>query len=49
MNKAPGLNGVSGKMAKEAFKALPITFVTLFNSCLSIGYFPNSWKNALSN
>lgn len=45
--KAPGIDGISGKMVINAYRSIPTTFVTLYNCCLQKGFFPTNWKTAL--
>lgn len=42
--RAPGLDGVTADIVKQAFTAAPDLFVNLFNRCLEEGRFPTAWK-----
>lgn len=42
--KAPGCDLVEVQVLKQAFKAVPEIFLTLYNACLDRGVFPSTWK-----
>lgn len=42
--KAPGLDGISNVVLKEAFKWKPQQFLALYNNCLRHGIFPSLFK-----
>ncbi len=44
--KAPGLDGITGSVVKEFFRAAPDFLMTLMRRCLDEGVFPASWKAA---
>lgn len=44
--KAPGMDGITSKMMRCIWKAIPDTIVALFNRCLTEGVFPTRWKEA---
>lgn len=45
-NKAPGLDGISGAMVKEAYRVIPEYFFALFSECVRAGKLPLSWRTA---
>jgi len=45
-NKAPGPDGLTGKILQAVHKAHPNILLDLFNSCLRNGTFPAEWKTA---
>lgn len=44
---APGEDEISYQMLKECPISLLQSLATLFTSCLTVGYFPSSWKSAI--
>ncbi|CAK1546866.1 unnamed protein product [Leptosia nina] len=44
--KAPGRDGLSFDICREAIMVDPTLFLALINKCLSIGHFPTIWKEA---
>lgn len=44
--KAPGPDGIPGKIAKLAYNILSKHMAEIFTECLRIGYFPEVWKEA---
>ncbi|KAL0858961.1 hypothetical protein ABMA27_010821 [Loxostege sticticalis] len=44
--KAPGADGFTSEICSRAVNQDLDAFLALFNKCLSIGYFPNIWKEA---
>ena len=44
--KAPGLDGITGSVVKEFFKAVPDFLMALMRRCLDEGVFPAKWKAA---
>ena len=46
INKAPGLDGINNYIIKISAIAIIPTLVNLFNSCMSIGFFPDKLKIA---
>lgn len=45
--KAPGGDGLTADICRRAIGANQDTFLSLANSCLGLGYFPRSWKEAV--
>lgn len=45
-NKAPGLDGLTGAMARSLWKAIPDWILALFQACVREGVFPEDWKKA---
>ncbi|CAI6360923.1 unnamed protein product [Macrosiphum euphorbiae] len=45
-NKAPGPDGLTGKILRAVHKAHPNILPDLYNSCLRSGTFPKEWKTA---
>lgn len=43
-DKAPGPDGVPGRVVKTAAKRCPEHFLSVFNDCLAKGVFPAEWK-----
>ena len=43
---SPGMDGITGRMVKAMWKAIPDHVLTLMASCLRLGYFPEEWKAA---
>ena len=43
-NKAPRPDGVDHFMLRELFHRLPHTFLNIYNTLLSLNYFPQAWK-----
>jgi hypothetical protein len=46
VRKAPGPDGISGKVLKECSQQLAGILTILFNKSLSIGYVPSPWKES---
>lgn len=46
-NKAPGWEGISNEILKEAVSVVPDLFLKSFNLCLEEGVFPVAWKKGL--
>jgi hypothetical protein len=44
--KAPGVDGITGEIYKDAFKMFPNYITALYNGCLRQGSFPTRWKRA---
>ena len=44
--KAPGVEGITGKIFKGAFKLFPNYVTAIYNGCLRQGIFPTRWKRA---
>jgi len=45
-NKAPGPDGLTGKILRAVHKSHPNILLDLYNSCLRSGIFPAEWKTA---
>lgn len=45
-NKAPGPDGLTGKILRAMHKAHPNVLLDLYNSCLRSGTFPAEWKTS---
>ena len=45
-NRAPGHDHLTSDICSEFFTAFPGYLCNLLNSCLELGYFPKSWKDA---
>jgi hypothetical protein len=46
--KAKGYDDISNEAIKWGQNILSDILIKLFNACLSLGYFPNSWKHAIT-
>lgn len=46
LGKAPGLDGITNQVIKEAPEALAIILASLLNACAATGNFPSQWKQA---
>ncbi|GBO05060.1 Putative protein in type-1 retrotransposable element R1DM [Araneus ventricosus] len=46
LRKTPGMDNISVELLRSINKHCPATLLTLLNSCLHLGFFPKSWKNA---
>lgn len=46
-NKAPGWEGVSNEIMREAVTLIPEQFLEVFNTCLKESVFPLIWKNGV--
>jgi hypothetical protein len=44
--KAPGEDGITGEIFKQAFENFPKHITATYNGCLRKGVFPKSWKRA---
>ncbi|XP_047543137.1 uncharacterized protein LOC125075464 [Vanessa atalanta] len=44
--KAPGADGFTADICGRAIHQDPDAFLALYNKCLEIGYFPDTWKEA---
>lgn len=44
--KAPGLDGLSGDVVREAFKVIPSYFQSVYHKCFSTGRLPRAWKKS---
>jgi len=44
--KAPGEDGITGKVYKSAFEVFPRFITAMYNGCLRRGLFPKRWKTA---
>jgi hypothetical protein len=44
--KAPGEDGITGKVYKSAFEVFPRHISAMYNGCLRRGVFPKRWKIA---
>ncbi|GBM52210.1 Retrovirus-related Pol polyprotein from type-1 retrotransposable element R1 [Araneus ventricosus] len=44
--KAPGLDNISIEMIEAIHKKCPEVLTVIYNKCLDLGHFPNSWKVA---
>jgi hypothetical protein len=42
--KAPGEDSITADIYQRAYKQFPIFIYTIYNECLSKGYFPKKWK-----
>lgn len=42
--KAPGLDGITGEIFKQYYKARQDEFLKLADSCIRVGFFPSIWK-----
>ena len=45
--KAPGPDFITNNMIKKSLDIIIPYLVTIFNNCISIGYFPTEWKKAI--
>ncbi|CAK1585042.1 unnamed protein product [Parnassius mnemosyne] len=45
--KSPGGDGLTSDICYKSYLAEPETLLKIFNKCLSLGYFPQEWKNAV--
>jgi hypothetical protein len=45
-NKAPGPDGITGNIYKQAFNTVLVFVTALYNGCLKQGIFPTNWKEA---
>lgn len=46
LGKAPGTNGITNQVIREAPEALPTTLALLLNVCTKTGVYPSRWKQA---
>lgn len=46
-NKAPGIDGINNKVLKKLPEVVFVILSEIFNCCLSNGYFPNNFKQAI--
>lgn len=47
ISKSPGIDGINNRMLKN-LSPKAIEFITnIFNLCMSVGYFPKTWKTAI--
>ncbi|UYV83340.1 hypothetical protein LAZ67_23000632 [Cordylochernes scorpioides] len=44
--KAPGSDNISNNMIKYAYPRISIILHQIFEKCISLGYFPDYWKNS---
>ena len=44
--KCPGPDSIDGVIVKRLHKSLPTIWISLFNKCLLLGFFPTEWKKA---
>jgi hypothetical protein len=44
--KAPGEDGITGEIFKQAFETFPKYITAMYNGCLRKGVFPKRWKRA---
>lgn len=44
--KAPGYDGITNYLLKHISQKCLVLLTKIYNGCLSLGYFPNSWKTA---
>jgi hypothetical protein len=44
--KAPGIDGITGRIYQRTFNIFPRAITALYNQCLKRGCFPKSWKTA---
>jgi hypothetical protein len=44
--KAPGEDGITGEINKNAFEIFPKYITAMYNGCLNRGVFPIRWKRA---
>jgi hypothetical protein len=44
--KAPGEDGITGEIFKQAFETFPKYITAMYNGCLWKGVFPKRWKRA---
>jgi len=45
-NKAPGEDGITIPILKQAFQKFPLLITAIYNGCLRTGCFPKVWKKA---
>nr|XP_037872912.1 uncharacterized protein LOC119629799 [Bombyx mori] len=45
--KAPGIDGLTSDICRQAISTNPRVFLSLANKCLELGYFPKIWKEAI--
>jgi len=43
--RSPGMDGITGGIVKEVWRAIPQHLTKLYSRCLSEGYFPAEWKH----
>jgi len=43
--RSPGIDGITGGIVKEVWRAIPQHLTSLYSQCLSEGYFPTEWKH----
>ena len=46
VGKAPGMDGISNRMIKSVFRAIPLYVKAMYDGCLNEGVFPKEWKEA---
>ena len=44
--KAPGIDGITGRIYQRTFTIFPRVITAIYNQCLKRGCFPKSWKTA---
>ena len=44
--KAPGIDGITGRIFLRTFNLFPELLTAIYNQCLERGYFPKRWKIA---
>jgi hypothetical protein len=47
--KAPGEDGITGEIFKQAFEIFPKYITAMYNGCLRKGVLPKRWKRAKLN
>ncbi|GFW84231.1 retrovirus-related Pol polyprotein from type-1 retrotransposable element R1 [Trichonephila clavipes] len=46
LNKSPGSDRINNELIKKFHNCSPSVLLALFNTCLNLGVFPNTWKRA---
>lgn len=46
LEKISGLDGMNTEMLRAMWRGIPGWLMTMFDACLSAGYFPGAWKKA---
>ena len=42
--RSPGMDGITGRICKEVWRAIPQHMTALYARCITEGYFPDEWK-----
>ncbi|CAK1596680.1 unnamed protein product [Parnassius mnemosyne] len=45
--KSPGEDGLTADICEKSYIAAPKVLIAIYNKCLSLGYFPQTWKGAV--